>query len=148
MGVKENLDVIRREIKAFNDKDWDTYLDLFADSVITYEPDEADPIRGRVDLRKRIVTYTTAFPDVRLETERLFGQDDWVCLNSLFVGTHRGILPGPGGVKLKASGKPVRVHGCSIFRLRDGKITEWIGYYDQLELFAQIGAPVHVSQPT
>lgn len=148
MGLKENLDVIRREIKAFNDRDWETYLNCFAESVVTYEPDEAEPIRGREDLRKRIATYTGAFPDVQLEIERLFGQDDWVCLNTLWVGTHRGALPGPAGAKLKPSGRSVRVHGCSVFRLREGKITEFIGYYDQLELFGQIGAPVRVSQPT
>lgn len=146
MGVEENLGVIRREIEAFNAKDWDTYMDCFAESVVTYEPDEPELIHGRDGLKKRIVTYTNAFPDVHLEPERLFGQDDWVCLNALFVGTHNGELPGPGGTKLRATGKKIRVHGCSIFKIRRGKIAEFIGYYDQLELLAQIGAKVRVAQ--
>jgi steroid delta-isomerase-like uncharacterized protein len=145
MSVAQNIDVIRKEIEAFNGRDWDAYLDCFANSIVTYEPDEDNPIRGHKGLKERIVTYTRAFPDVRLETERLFGQGDLVCLNSLFIGTHKGNLPGPGGATISPTGKPVRVHGCSVFRFRDGKITEFIGYYDQVELFAQIGKKVHLA---
>ena len=85
-----------------------------------------------------------AFPDVRLETERIFGDGDFVCLNSLFIGTHKGDLPGPSGTTIPATGKPVRVHGCSVFRFRKGKITEFIGYYDQVELYSQIGKKVRL----
>lgn len=146
MGVEENLGVIRQEIEAFNAQDWEAYRNCFAESVVTYEPDEPEPIRGHAGLMKRIETYANAFPDVHLEPERLFGQDDWVCLNALFIGTHKGELPGPGGIVLRPTGRSVRVHGCSVFRVRDGKITEFIGYYDQVELLGQLGAKVHVTQ--
>jgi steroid delta-isomerase-like uncharacterized protein len=144
MGDTKNVDVIKKEIEAFNARDWDTYLACFDKSVVTLEPDEGDPIKGHEGLRRRVMAYTNAFPDVRLETERLFGQGDLVCLNTLWIGTHRGDLPGPGGKAIPATHKPVRVHGCSVFRLRDEKITEFIGYYDQVELFSQIGKEVHL----
>ena len=144
MTEKENIDLIQREIEAFNRKDWDAYLACFDKSVLTLEPDEDSPILGHEGLKRRVVTYTRAFPDVRLETERLFGQGDLVCLNSLFIGTHKGDLPGPGGTQIPATGKSVRVHGCSVFRIRRGRITEFIGYYDQVELFNQIGKKVRL----
>jgi len=139
-----NIDVIKREIEAFNAKDWNAYLACFDKSVVTLEPDEDNPILGHEGLKQRVVTYTNAFPDVRLETERLFGDGDFVCLNSLFIGTHKGDLPGPSGTTIPATGKPVRVHGCSVFRFRKGKITEFIGYYDQVELYSQIGKKVRL----
>lgn len=144
MSEQTNVNVIKKEIKAFNAKDWDAYLDCFDKDVVTFEPDEDNPILGHKGLKRRIVTYTNAFPDVRLETERLFAQGDLVCLNSLFIGTHKGDLPGPGGTTIPATGKAVRVHGCSVFRFRGGKITEFIGYYDQVELMSQIGKKVRV----
>lgn len=139
MGADENLRVIENEMKAFNAHDWSAYLRCFAESVVTYEPDESEPIRGREALRKRLAAYLAAFPDVRLQEERLFGDEEWVCLNSLFIGTHRGDLPGPGGVTIKSTGRKVSVHGCSVFRLAGGVITEFIGYYDQIELLSQLG---------
>jgi steroid delta-isomerase-like uncharacterized protein len=144
MTEKENIAVIEREIEAFNRKDWDAYLECFDKSVVTLEPDEDTPILGHEGLKRRVVRYTRAFPDVRLETERMFGQGDLVCLNSLFIGTHKGDLPGPGATQIPATGKKVRVHGCSVFRIRKGKITEFIGYYDQVELFNQIGKKVRL----
>lgn len=139
MGAEENLRTIETEMQAFNARDWVRYLQCFADTVVTLEPDEADPIRGRSSLRKRVTAYLAAFPDVTLETERLFGTGEWVCLNSLFVGTHSGSFTGPGGVVIPPTGRKVRVHGCSVFKLADGLITEFIGYYDQLELLDQLG---------
>ncbi|MCI4371352.1 MAG: ester cyclase [Thermoplasmata archaeon] len=145
MTAEANIDVIKKEIEAFNRKDWDAYLACFDPSVVTLEPDEDNPILGHAGLKKRVVTYTNAFPDVLLEVERLFGQDDLVCLASLFIGTHKGELPGPGGTSIAPTGKHVRVHGCSTFRIRKGKITEFIGYYDQVELFNQIGKKTRVT---
>jgi steroid delta-isomerase-like uncharacterized protein len=139
MGADENLRVIENEMKAFNARDWDSYFNCFAESVVTYEPDVSDPIRGRAALRRRVTAYLSAFPDVRLQTERLFGNGEWACLNSLFIGTHEGELPGPGGLAIKPTGRKVSVHGCSVFRLAHGQITEFIGYYDQMELLSQLG---------
>ncbi|MGA7922838.1 MAG: ester cyclase [Thermoplasmata archaeon] len=139
MGVVENLRTIETEMQAFNARDWDRYLQCFADKVVTLEPDEANPIIGRSSLQKRVTSYLAAFPDVKLETERLFGTDEWVCLNSLFVGTHKGNFTGPDGVVIRPTGRTVRVHGCSIFKVVEGQITEFIGYYDQLELLDQLG---------
>jgi steroid delta-isomerase-like uncharacterized protein len=142
MGAKENLRVIENEITAFNARDWDAYLGCFTDSVVTYEPDESEPIRGREALRNRVSSYLAAFPDVHLQKERLFGDEQWVCLNSVFMGTHQGNLPGPGGITIKPTGRKVNVHGCSVFRLKGGLITEFIGYYDQIELLSQLGMSV------
>jgi steroid delta-isomerase-like uncharacterized protein len=144
LSVSGNINVIKREIKAFNGRDWDAYLACFDKSIVTLEPEEDKPILGHEGLRRRVATYTNAFPDVHLETERLFGDEEYVCLNSLFIGTHKGDLPGPNGTKVPGTGKPVRVHGCSVFRFRNEKITEFIGYYDQVELFTQIGKKVRL----
>lgn len=145
MAEHDNLRVIESEVNAFNARDWAAYLRCFAESVVTFEPDEGDPILGRDGLRKRVNAYLSAFPDVQLETERLFGSGEWVCLNSLFIGTHSGTLTGPGGTPVGPTGNKVRVHGCSVFKIANQEITEFIGYYDQLELMTQLGIDMRPS---
>lgn len=138
--IAARLKAIEETVKAFNERNWDDYLSHFSQSVVTYEPDEPEFIVGLSGLKNRLATYTRAFPDVRLEAERLFGEDDLVCLNSLWIGTHKGPLPGPRGKVIEPSNKRVRVHGCSVFRFKDERIIEFYGYYDQLELLGQVGA--------
>jgi steroid delta-isomerase-like uncharacterized protein len=147
MGVRENLQLIEREMEALNSRDWDNYLKCFARGVVTWEPDESELIRGRDALHRRVITYTTAFPDVRLVKERIFGDDTWVTLNALWTGTHRGPIGGPGGVVIRPTGRKVSVHGCSIFKIANGEIVEFIGYYDQVEMLNQLGVSFSIIQP-
>ncbi len=147
MALEESLRLIENEMSALNDRDWDRYERCFATKVETLEPDEADPILGRTRLRDRVVKYIGAFPDLKLVKERLFGTvtGEWVVLNSLFNGTHRGTLTLPDGSKVPPTGRKVSIHGCSIFRIEGGQIQQFIGYYDQVEMFSQLGLTVKVS---
>jgi len=144
MATEDSIKLIEGVMGAFNAREWDKYLACFAEAAVTYEPDESDPIKGRQGLKRRIDAYLTAFPDVQLEKERLFGEV-WVCLNSLFNGTHSGNLAGPGGVTINPTGRKVSVHGCSVFRIANGLITKFVGYYDQVELLSQLGFGVRLA---
>ncbi len=147
MGLKESLQLIEDEMSALNSRDWARYERCFASSVVTLEPDEKDPILGQKLLTDRVTKYVSAFPDLRLAKERLFGTADgeWVVLNSTFNGTHRGSLTLPDGTVVAPTGRKISVHGCSVFRIQGGKIREFIGYYDQVEMFSQLGLQTHVT---
>lgn len=147
MGLKESLQLIEDEMSALNERDWDRYERCFARSVVTLEPDEQDPIVGQKRLRDRVTKYVGAFPDLRLVKERLFGTADgkWVTLNSTFNGTHDGPFTLPDGTLVAPTGRKISVHGCSVFRIEDGSIHEFIGYYDQVEMFTQLGLTTRVA---
>ena len=139
MSVEENLQVIDADFEAINAQDWDRFLGLHSESHVLYAPDSPEPRKGREALREWIQGYATAFPDLRVETVRSFGQGDWVCVEWVVTGTHTGPLMGPGGETIPATNKTARVPGSSVFKVEGGEITEDREYYDLLGLMAQLG---------
>jgi steroid delta-isomerase-like uncharacterized protein len=67
------------------------------------------------------------YPDSSLRTERILVSDDFVVTQ----WTLRATLHEPfyGGLSRRV---PISLHGVSIVRIEDGKITEWTDYYDGL----------------
>lgn len=139
MGVEENLLLVDRAVRAFNDLDIDGYLGLFAEDLLLVRSDLPEPVEGRQAYRKVIEAMTAALPDLRSETVRVLGQGAWVCGEFILTGTHRGPLTGPEGEALPATGNTVRFGICILFRCENGKIVEYRGYFDRLALLGQVG---------
>ncbi len=139
MSVEENLRLVREAMEAFNARDWDRYLELYAESFLHYSPAYPEPRKGRSAAREDIEGGITAFPDSQFEIVRTFGQGDWVCLEVTSTGTHTGPFEVPGGETIPATNKPVRLPGCILLKFEGGKVTEDHEYYDQLGMMAQLG---------
>ena len=139
MSVEENIRVANADFEALNAQDWDRYLGLHAESFVLYAPDSPEPRKGRAALREWIQGFVNAFPDLRAETVRSFGQGDWVCVEYNVSGTHKGPLAGPGGEAIPATNKPIRLPGTVVFKVEGGEITEAHEYYDILGMMAQLG---------
>jgi predicted ester cyclase len=56
-----------------------------------------------------------------------------------YVGTHTGPLRSPDGMEIPGTGKRFDFPFAAIFRVVDGKITSIRIYYDQIEVFTQLG---------
>jgi predicted ester cyclase len=65
----------------------------------------------------------------------MFGSDDRVVVRWTVHGTHTGPFAG-----LSPTQKKIAVRGISLYRLRDGKITETRNLPDLLALLTQLGA--------
>ncbi len=86
MTVEENLRVIDSGIDALNAHDWGRFVRLHAESVIDLNPAAPDPIKGHAALREYYEQFNRAFPDLRTQKDRSFGQGDWVCLETTSSG--------------------------------------------------------------
>jgi len=75
-----------------------------------------------------------AFPDLRLQVERLIAEGDWVTALWTFRGTHTA--GGYGG--LPATGTPIEMRGITIWRIVDGKIREEWSSFDELGAYSQV----------
>ena len=64
---------------------------------------------------------------------------DHVVEQARYVGTHTGPLRDPSGREIPATGKPFDFRFVGIFRVEAGTIRSIRIYYDQLELFMQLG---------
>jgi predicted ester cyclase len=76
-----------------------------------------------------------AFPDLKPKIDQSFAfGPDWVVASSRGKATHKGDLG-----DLKATGKKVNLAYAELVRLEEGKIAETWGYWNNLDLLAQLG---------
>ena len=75
-----------------------------------------------------------AFPDLRMQVERLIAEGDWVTALWTFRGTHTA--GGYGG--LPATGTPIEMRGITIWRIVDGKIRDEWSSFDELGAYSQV----------
>jgi steroid delta-isomerase-like uncharacterized protein len=75
-----------------------------------------------------------AFPDLRIQVDRLIAEGDWVTALWTFRGTHTA--GGYGG--LPATGTPIEMRGITIWRIVDGKIRDEWSNFDTLGAYSQV----------
>jgi steroid delta-isomerase-like uncharacterized protein len=138
MNVEGNLRVIEAALEAYNAHDYVRFLEYFAESVVILTPGQREPLKGRDGMREWEEPSFADFPDLHVINERSLGQGDWVRLEWVYAGTHRGRPEGPGGKAISPK-TPIRVKGCTLFKFEGGKITERRLYWDRLEMRAQLG---------
>src|SRR5213592_4893230 len=118
MSAKQNTMAVRRFIENFNKKDLEALPRDFADDYVLDFPGGPTG-QGPQGLRQATEDFIVAFPDLHFTIDDLLAEGDRVAWRWTMTGTHKGNL-GP----FPASGKPVRLTGISLFKVRDGKIVE------------------------
>ena len=96
-------------------------------------------LRGREGATRYYDLWWKAFPDVKIEVERIESAGEWVIVEAVSTATHLGTFLG-----VPTTGRTVRARVCCLIRVRDGKMVEETVYYDQLERLAQIGSVLEV----
>ena len=85
-------------------------------------------------LRRRVESFRTAFPDLRVTTRRVVGQDALVAVHLIGSGTQSGAFQG-----CPPSGRTWEATCSAIYRVADGRIAEaWVNW-DLLAILEQLG---------
>jgi steroid delta-isomerase-like uncharacterized protein len=127
-----NLNAVQRYYDAYNKKNEAILSEVIADDYVDYghEP----PGRGVQGAKGDYQDIARAFADARFDIDEMFGSDDRVVVRWTLHATHTGPFAGLSPTQRKAA-----VRGISLYRLRDGKITETRNQADLLALFTQLG---------
>lgn len=137
MSEKENVALMHRWFEeVWNQGKIETVNELLAEDAIGVG--QAEPgvkIHGPADFILFVHRIRGAFPDIKVTVEHAFGAGDMVIVRWSATMTHKGDHLG-----IIASGKPVRITGMSMVRIREGKIAEGWDNWDQLAMMQQIGA--------
>ena len=89
---------------------------------------------GREEDRQAVKMWRTAFPDLKMTVTHVVAEADMVTVRYIGEGTNTGpIFGGP------ATGKRVKVAGITIFKIKDGRITDEWTSFDQMALLQQLG---------
>jgi steroid delta-isomerase-like uncharacterized protein len=144
MATRENEAISRQFLQTvWTDGNLDAIPDLVADDAVFHDRDASD-YRGIGELRAFVKTYRDAFPDVRYTVDEQITGGDTVVTHWTARGTHRGEL-----MDLAPTGREVEVHGISIDRFADGRITESTAHWDALGMLQQLGAvPEQITRKT
>lgn len=137
--MSEARRVLERAIEFWNAGDRETWAALYAEDVV-YEAPGGQRISGLADLKSKYFdALLTAAPDRSSRDVVLFVDGEYVVEQARYVGTHTGPLLSPDGVEVPATGKQFDFPFVGIFRVHGGKIQSIRIYYDQIDLFTQLG---------
>src|SRR5690242_9058735 len=125
MLEQTNLLLARKNFEAMTTHDLDQY-GATMDEGHVWESDTLPMVmRGRAAAQQAMAGYYQAFPDIRFDVERDFATGDYAVVCWRALGTQQGELMG-----IPPTGRPIDIHGCSIFEVHDGQITHAWTYWD------------------
>jgi steroid delta-isomerase-like uncharacterized protein len=130
--TRTNLNVVQRFYDAYNNKREAVLNEVIADDYVDYG--HQPPGRGVQGARSDYQDFSRGFEDARFDIDEMFGSDDRVVVRWTLHATHTGPFAG-----LPPTQKKAEVRGISLYRLRDGKITETRNMADLFALFTQLG---------
>jgi steroid delta-isomerase-like uncharacterized protein len=137
--VSEAKRVLEQAVECWNATDRDGWAALYTDDVV-YEAPGGARISGLADLKEKYFdALVTAAPDRESRDVILFAEGDHVVEQARYTGTHSGTWRNPDGAEVSATGKKLGFPFVGIFRVENGKISSIRIYYDQIEVFTQLG---------
>jgi steroid delta-isomerase-like uncharacterized protein len=127
-------DIVKGMYAAFEKKSESDFLGPMADNATWADLTMPKDMTGKAEGKKMFQSFTKAFPDGKIGVDTIFSVDEFTVAETTMSGTQNGPL-GP----LKASKKPVNLHGLDVMTIKDGKIQAGTGYANSVELLAQTG---------
>ena len=104
---------------------------------------EAQPIVGPQSFKPLFRSFRLAFPDLRINIDRVLCEGDLVAVHLHITGTHLG-----DGLGIAPTSVPIDFWGMVIAQVRDGQIQEGWNSFDFMSLYQQVGLlPSLGSQP-
>ena len=132
---EQNKAVIRRFWEAMNSRQLDGLDDLIATDVVRHC--QATPgldVRSLNQVKDFLRQDTEVFPDSTQTITHLVAEDDLVAIWATYEGTQKGPM-GP----FPPSGITARFDFGAVFRLENGKISEWWVTWDNMAILRALG---------
>lgn len=137
--MSEAKQVLERAIECWNSTDREGWAALYTDDVV-YEGPGGSRISGSADLlEKYFDALLVAAPDRRSDDVVLYAEGEHVVEVARYTGTHTGTWRNPDGAEVPPTGRSLDFPFVGVFRVEGGKISSIRIYYDQVEVFTQLG---------
>ena len=125
--------IVREAFDAWNGHEVDRYAALLDDGYISETHRRSPPLRGREAARHAMRASFKVLPDLHFTIEGTLAAGDDVLVSWLATGTPRDEY---SGAPLTA--RPLQVPGCTVTRLRAGKIVHTWNYWDTDEMLRRL----------
>ena len=127
--------VLRHFNEALNQGHLHTIEEIYAPEYVLHAPVSNGDTRGHDQLKERVVTFRTGFPDIHFSVDQMIAEGNSVSARYTFRGTHTGQF-GP----LAPTGKWIEVPGIIVFRFDEkGLMHEGWSCFDSMDMMQQLG---------
>jgi ketosteroid isomerase-like protein len=136
--ARSNRALAQRLFDAFNKRDFDLVEQCTDANAVMLNVATGETFRGPKGMRAYVEGWARAFPDARVELERVIAGEDGYVSEFVGTGTHKGQLASPAGT-LPPTGRRIRQRFAESFSVRDGKLVDGRLYFDLASMLAQLG---------
>jgi predicted ester cyclase len=130
-GIKHRL------TEAINAHDLDRVLGYYSPDAVCVTP--AGIAEGQEQIAWFYEQFFQGFPDFRQTPWLEVDCDDPVVTEWTLTGTHLGPFLLPDGREVQGTGRRITVRASCAFHIANGLIVTHRKYFDQLELYSQLG---------
>jgi steroid delta-isomerase-like uncharacterized protein len=132
--------IIERLFEGWNNNDAEAVLSLYDEAFIR-EDLANQKTYSCEDLRKTVIAYHRAFPNLHLDVEKLIEKEDQVVVCWKASGDHKGKIR-----NIPATGKHVVFRGVSVLQITNDKITRAWYIWDEAAMLRQMGMLTELRQ--
>ncbi len=135
--MSDAASIAREYLEGWNRRDWARWRELLHPQY-TYTGGDGQLQKGPEAALAVGQMFANAFPDGRLDVQRIHTVGDVAVSEFVARGTHQGDLMG-----IAPTGRSMTMPVCNVIEVRDGKIYAEREYMDMLHMMQQLGvAPV------
>jgi predicted ester cyclase len=127
-------DVILKHVAAVNDRDNDA--DPWAADAELVAP--GGQASGRADVIGFLAVFQEAFPDLRLEVQKLLVDASAAAAEGTLRGTHDGVLRTPNG-DVPPTGRAVELRWAAVYAIDGDTLKSEHRFFDQMDFLGQLG---------
>jgi predicted ester cyclase len=137
--VNENLEarLVRRAVAALNSGDIEGYLSAFTLDCLRWVSGLDAPLTVP-DIRENLGQLFSAFDELHLDEDLLFGGDGHVCARWTLSGIHTGEYGG-----IAPTRREIAVESCEVYTFTGDKVAECHVYGETMSLFNQLSGSAH-----
>jgi len=125
--------IAREYLEGWNRRDWARWRELLHPQY-TYTGGDGQLQKGPEAALAIGQMFANAFPEGKLEIQRIHTVGDVAITEFVARGTHRGDLMG-----IAPTGRQITMPVCNVIEVRDGKIYAEREYMDMLHMMQQLG---------
>ncbi|ETK36668.1 ester cyclase [Microbispora sp. ATCC PTA-5024] len=142
----DKWEIKRRLADAINDHDVPRMLDLFTENAVFVSP--VGLAEGREQIAWIFEQFFKGFPDLHLTVwYEATGTDNPLVVEWTGTGTQTGPFLLPDGRELEPTGRRITLRGTCASFIENGKVVTHREYFDQLELYTQLGLHLAKDDP-
>jgi steroid delta-isomerase-like uncharacterized protein len=142
MSFKKNKQLILQFYEeVWGEGDLEFAKEVFNEDYVRHDLRQGYPVAGPAGQMQIAENFRSAFPDVQIQIDLVFGDDEYIAARWTMTGTHTGQWN-----DIQPTNKKVSFSGVNLFRFENGKVAEIWNHRDDLGLMQQLGAEVYAGQ--